>query len=373
MAWMADPDAVRSLMARLVAHNNAHGIAADAAPVVPARTSAPEPVAPPRKRVEEPRANPHSQVEVPSANPYMRWRPADLRAECIRRGISVPTGRGTKAYRAQQLLAFDERRARASESEETRSEDEQDEQHELDYTTCLMLIVAGLAVLCMVLVTRSRRRRRQRRYHAFVESVLEEAAAFQRQQALLAAEAPPRAMLPNDLEAETMRNPLPVSRRQPETEDREASRRTNEDTPLLLTHVPSRTESCIFRLLNVLFSDEFSKRFARTGDHISRADRARGRNPHGRFWNDVAVAYRLPRHDCQTLIKTHVMFDGIDVTYIVPHSSLTLQKIWERANDDYIAACASFQHDDAHDDDFVRYVAGKAPSLYLHYWLKARA
>ncbi|KAG4224807.1 hypothetical protein PC116_g26751 [Phytophthora cactorum] len=66
-----------------------------------------------------------------------------------------------------------------------------------------------------------------------------------------------------------------------------------------------RSRHCLYRLLNVLFSEGFFERFITSGDALSRRELDEGGR---RFWEEVAEAFNTMNDDFNRLVSDDSLF-----------------------------------------------------------------
>ena len=129
----------------------------------------------------------------------------------------------------------------------------------------------------------------------------------------------------------------------------------------------------MYRLLNVLFSDGFHKRFAETGKQYTRAQLDAGEiGKSDTFWADVAEAYKQEGDTTYgNLLFVGDEFEGIDCTYILPHDAMKLRDIWKDVNARFRKALGNFGLSGTHDSNF-RNFCSKMDEYYLHLCVQMR-
>ncbi len=76
---------------------------------------------------------------------------------------------------------------------------------------------------------------------------------------------------------------------------------------------PRKTKHCIFRLLNVLFSDAFYERFSLIGNRVTRKELdEKSMSENSTFWIDVCKAFATDEHAYDGLVSSREQFSGID-------------------------------------------------------------
>lgn len=88
-----------------------------------------------------------------------------------------------------------------------------------------------------------------------------------------------------------------------------------------------KTQSCDFRLLNVLFDDNFYEEFSILGANLDKHQLDTG--GHKSFWVRVATAY-ADKNQFNSLQFASTVFKGIDTSHVVAHDGKKLKKNVER-------------------------------------------
>ena len=134
---------------------------------------------------------------------------------------------------------------------------------------------------------------------------------------------------------------------------------------------------CPFRLMNVLFSDDFVEDFATLGNACSRQllDSGKAGNQQ-HFWERVSTAYLEPKDSYGTLhfLDDDVIEDHghIDPSKIIPHDWKKLRTMWKSLNAEYKAALKKFTQSGTHDNNFYSFCNGKVEMYYLQKYLELR-
>ncbi|GMF52815.1 unnamed protein product [Phytophthora fragariaefolia] len=133
------------------------------------------------------------------------------------------------------------------------------------------------------------------------------------------------------------------------------------------------SKHCIFRLVNVLFSDLFAARFAETGNTPTRQQLdVRYVNAPSSFWRDVGSEFNTNRADYNQVMSTHARFENIDPSVIVIHDMVMLYAMWRKLNRNYLTAMARFTKSGEHGDDFYDYCSGSLEVFYLRECLEVK-
>ena len=133
---------------------------------------------------------------------------------------------------------------------------------------------------------------------------------------------------------------------------------------------------CPFRLMNLLFSDQFAQEFGELGKIADRQTLDAGKAAHGQhFWEKVQKAFvdEASNTVCGELDYTDsddvfAGVDHIDCSKIVPHSWKKLEQIWRSLHAEYKAAFSRFTRSGNHDSNFFAFCTGRLAVYYL--WKK---
>ncbi|KAG4249385.1 hypothetical protein PC116_g2937 [Phytophthora cactorum] len=113
--------------------------------------------------------------------------------------------------------------------------------------------------------------------------------------------------------------------------------------------VERRSRHCLFRLLNVLYSESCFERFISSGDVSTR----RELDEEGRqFWEEVAEGYNTINEDFDQLVSDDSLFEGIEPYQITTHSG---------------RCKLSGSH-----DGFWDFCLGDKVAVYVHLWYEQR-
>ncbi|KAF1322870.1 hypothetical protein FI667_g11012, partial [Globisporangium splendens] len=134
------------------------------------------------------------------------------------------------------------------------------------------------------------------------------------------------------------------------------------------------TRHCIFRLLNVLFSDAFAERLHEADGAPARAAASDAETDHdkGEFWVDVEKAYTSRDPSFDSLITWRPSYAPIQPSKAASHSASKLKEMWKQHVTRYSIALARFRQSGAHESNFFSFCAGRYDVLYLHDWLQVR-
>ena len=134
---------------------------------------------------------------------------------------------------------------------------------------------------------------------------------------------------------------------------------------------------CPFRLMNVIFSDDFIEDFTKLGDASSRQQLDAGKaGKQQHFWERLSVAFAEPMDAYGRLyfLDDDVMAenDHINPSKIVRHDWKKLRSMWKSINADYKAALTRFTQSGTHDHNFYAFCNGKLETYYLRKYLDMR-
>lgn len=131
-----------------------------------------------------------------------------------------------------------------------------------------------------------------------------------------------------------------------------------------------KSRHCGFRLVNVLFSDEFASRLDEVNSPPPRLELDAGStNGQSALWRAVAEAFALARSEYGGLIVDHPDFYGVDPAQIVEHSSDKLRSIWLDQISVYQRALTKSTRLGTHTSDFAAFCWGRVDILCLQHWL----
>lgn len=146
-----------------------------------------------------------------------------------------------------------------------------------------------------------------------------------------------------------------------------------------VTHSTTRKEAqCTYRLMNILFSEEFAEGFATIGNSANRRQLDSGRAANEQdFWEEVQASFQEPNEIYGTLYFQDdevYPFDPeeIDPSKIVPHDWRKLRQMWKSVNAAYKAALTKFTTSGTHENDFLSFCSGRHDVYYLRLWLNVK-
>ena len=137
-------------------------------------------------------------------------------------------------------------------------------------------------------------------------------------------------------------------------------------------NVHRKTRHCPFRLLNVLFSDEFSDNSGRLGD-VTKASQPTENDAKDKvFWTRVKEAFPDPDNSCGVshFANSKVLQGDIDVnpSEIQQHDWEKLSKICHNVQEQWKEAAGRQTRSGAHDDDLHAFCGGFKDACCLHEW-----
>jgi hypothetical protein len=127
---------------------------------------------------------------------------------------------------------------------------------------------------------------------------------------------------------------------------------------------------CPYRLMNILFSDEFPHDFSKIGNNASQQDldTAKAANNEG-CWKRISIAFMdnsIGDFGCFKFKYDDVfVFENIDRSKIVQQDWRKLRAMWKSVNAEYKASLIRFTQSGSHDDNFYGYSSGKKDVYYL--------
>ncbi|EEY63716.1 uncharacterized protein PITG_02194 [Phytophthora infestans T30-4] len=150
----------------------------------------------------------------------------------------------------------------------------------------------------------------------------------------------------------------------PETPRRTSPRRTQNkhQTQMASTRVSRARRGCRFRLINVLLSPEFKRRW---NEMISRG----GKMEVNRLWMDVHAAFMAQNSALDGLHFQDALFVNVTPNVILGHSAARLLQMWIEIVIMYRNAVAQAKEAASHNDNahsFFDFCAGRLDLLYLH-------
>ncbi|KAE8892887.1 hypothetical protein PF011_g14021 [Phytophthora fragariae] len=143
---------------------------------------------------------------------------------------------------------------------------------------------------------------------------------------------------------------------------RSSSRRVEEEET-------RRTRNCMFRLLNVLFSERFFQAFLASGNQLSRSELDQGGST---FWRDIAAAFDALDIEFDSVISDDAVFDDVDPSQTMAHSAAKLQRMWREVAGKFARAEAGSKKSGDNSNDFWDFCDGRADVYYLHLWCEHR-
>ncbi|KAG7388410.1 hypothetical protein PHYPSEUDO_012618 [Phytophthora pseudosyringae] len=153
--------------------------------------------------------------------------------------------------------------------------------------------------------------------------------------------------------------PRPPTRR---TSPRRTPSSPQTPTQMTSTRGTRTRRGCRFRLINVLLSPEFSRRW---GEMVSRG----GKMEVNRLWLDVHAAFMARKAALDTLHFQDALFVNVTPNVILPHSAARLLQMWVEIAAMYRTAVARAKEAAARNDNvhsFFDFCAGRLDLLYLH-------
>lgn len=135
---------------------------------------------------------------------------------------------------------------------------------------------------------------------------------------------------------------------------------------------PREQPHCIFRLLNVLFNDEFKGCLIGLGGTRS-CEQLSGRvSPDTAFWTAVQKAIVInSEEDINQLQSRRDVYEhyAFDPSVIVQHGWIKLKSIFANVRLKYRVVNANLKQSDTHDNDFWNFYNGQVDRFYLHQFI----
>ncbi|KAF1781536.1 hypothetical protein GQ600_27136 [Phytophthora cactorum] len=129
-----------------------------------------------------------------------------------------------------------------------------------------------------------------------------------------------------------------------------------------------RSKHCPYRLLNVVFSEEFFDKFITSGDTLTRAELDDGRRV---FCDNVAEAFNTSNAVFDRLLSEDSLFEGIDPHQVAVYSAAKLKSMWKDCNSRFAAAEGRCKLSGSH-AQFWNYCQGGKVAMYVHLWCEQR-
>lgn len=148
---------------------------------------------------------------------------------------------------------------------------------------------------------------------------------------------------------------------------------TGKTSKLLKPSISTRRSfSCIFRLLHILFDNEFSEDFSNIVNKADRLVLDAKQKPGDKFWESVKTAFVKDTDNFCNLIDEDDYFTKFDPPKIIYHSPPKLKMMWTGCNKSYIKFHSNYTMLGTHESDFNSFCNGKADVLYLYKWLQLK-
>jgi hypothetical protein len=155
--------------------------------------------------------------------------------------------------------------------------------------------------------------------------------------------------------------------------ERYGRRKDNAELVLTLTR---KEPQCPYRLLNILFSDMFSKGLAQLGNVADLFELDAGKASNNQlFWEGLQEAFTSPSELNDNLhFEDEVLGDlhHINLQKIVLHDCKKLCMIWKNLNTEYKAALTHHTMSGTHLSNFYEFCHGRKDVYYLQKHLEAK-
>jgi hypothetical protein len=130
-----------------------------------------------------------------------------------------------------------------------------------------------------------------------------------------------------------------------------------------------KEQQCTYRLMNILFSDDFADEFACIGNTAPRPllDVGKAANEQS-VWEKIQAAFVITKADYNILQFREDDVFGSETIYpgkIVSHDWKKLRSMWKSVNADYKAAATRYTQSGTHECNFFNYCQGKKEAFCL--------
>ena len=148
---------------------------------------------------------------------------------------------------------------------------------------------------------------------------------------------------------------------------------TTSNNPDILKRGPG----CTFRLLNIIFSEKFHKRFTELVQRRTRDELDRDISIDSQFWMDVREEFVTdggPTYHIGKLQFDSDIFNGIDPSVIVEHPPKKLKALYADLRSKYKVAFARFTKSGTHanDSEFFDFCDGRLDLFYMHLFVRSK-
>lgn len=153
-----------------------------------------------------------------------------------------------------------------------------------------------------------------------------------------------------------------------ETEDQVQFGSEFDDINPTVQSVSRKTKNCTFRLLNVLFSDEFVERFSHLGDQPTKDDLTAGLQAGELFWRDVCTSF-VDEDRYGELLFSHPTYNESKIdpsSNVQPHDWKKCRALYKEVVSKYKVSSTNFKKSGTHESDFYKFVNGQMDVMYLH-------
>jgi hypothetical protein len=137
-----------------------------------------------------------------------------------------------------------------------------------------------------------------------------------------------------------------------------------------------KTMHCSFRLLNILFSDEFAEDFSKLGDIPKRHELDNNSNTYCQedFWKAIVPAYVTPSDKFNDVMfyDDVLRAENINPSIILTHDWRRLRDIWRDTQSKYKECNSNYTLSGNHDSSFLNFCQGRLDVYYLHLQLAQR-
>jgi hypothetical protein len=140
-----------------------------------------------------------------------------------------------------------------------------------------------------------------------------------------------------------------------------------EGNPASTSKPPAKSKHCVFRLINILFSDKIAPKLSRLGhrkDRLVLDSGLAGGDEH--FWQEVAAENMEGDEEeySRLSVEEHPIFSDINPSKKVNHTWSKLRDIWKTLLKNYNDVHENWKQSGNH-DDFLNFCNGKSDVYYL--------
>lgn len=155
-----------------------------------------------------------------------------------------------------------------------------------------------------------------------------------------------------------------------------ASNRTAYDVDKVPATRPRKTIHTVFRLLNILFSDEFAENFHQLGDRPSRSELDRNSNTSlsETFWKSVVPAFTTIGSNYNDVLfyDEIILAENVNPALTQQLDWKALRQIWQDTHSNYRKSFSQYTRSGNGDNNFINFCHGRIDVYYLYKHLQQR-